>query len=69
MEYYIQLQIKDFQKVIINNSEPLVTEEDGRKVVEIITAIYRSQTDKKPIEFPLQSEYYRNDFNSRFSHK
>jgi UDP-N-acetyl-2-amino-2-deoxyglucuronate dehydrogenase len=69
MEYYIQLQIKDFLMAIINNSESLVTGEDGRKVVEIITAIYRSQRDKKPIKFPLQPEYNRNDFDGRIAYK
>ena len=35
----------------------IITLEDGRRTVELITAIYRSQRDKKPVRFPLQPEY------------
>ena len=53
MEYYHQLQIDDFLKAIIDSSEPLITGEEGRKTVEIFTALYRSQTERRPIKFPL----------------
>ena len=53
MEYYHQLQIADFLKAIIDSREPLITGEEGRKTVEIFTALYRSQTERKPIKFPL----------------
>ncbi len=32
------------------------TLEDGRRTVELITGIYRSYRDKKPIKFPLVPE-------------
>ena len=35
---------------------PLVTGEDGREVVAMFTAIYRSQRDRRPIAFPLSSD-------------
>jgi hypothetical protein len=33
-----------------------VTGEDGRKVVAMFTAIYRSQRGGRPIRFPLSAE-------------
>lgn len=55
-EYYHQLQIDDFLSAIINGRDPLVTGNDGRTTVEIFTAIYRSQRDRKSIRFPLRPE-------------
>ncbi len=56
MVYYMEKQIEDFLQAIENNSEPLVTGEDGRRTVELFTAIYRSTRDNKPVKFPLQPE-------------
>lgn len=56
MVYYMERQIEDFLLAIKNNTEPLVTGEDGRRTVELFTAIYRSTRDNKPIKFPLQPE-------------
>jgi predicted dehydrogenase len=56
VEYYHQLQITEFLKAIIKGQDPLVTGEEGRKTVEIFTAIYRSQRDRKPVKFPLTPE-------------
>jgi len=53
---YIQYQIEDFLKAIENKTDPLVTGEDGRRTVELFTAIYRSSRDNKPIKFPLIPE-------------
>jgi len=53
VEFYHQVQIADFIKAVIQSHDPLVTGEEGRKTVEIFTAIYRSQRDRKPIKFPL----------------
>ena len=44
---------------------PLVPSEEGRKTVEIFTAIYRSQRDGRPVKFPLAPETGRNDFDGR----
>jgi predicted dehydrogenase len=55
MEHYHQLQIGEFLRAVIDSHEPLVTGEEGRKTVEIFTALYRSQGDGKPIKFPLMS--------------
>ena len=68
MNYYHERQIEDFLKAIINGSRPLIDGEDGRKTVELFTAIYRSNRDKKPVKFPLQSEN-GNDFDGRNNSK
>lgn len=47
-------QIKDFVNAIDHNTEPLVTVEDGRRTVELFTAIYRATETGKPIKFPLE---------------
>ncbi len=64
MVYYMERQIENFLQAIQNNTEPLVTGEDGRKTVELFTAIYRSTRDNKPIKFPLNSET-GNDMDGR----
>lgn len=56
MIFYMERQIEDFLQAIENNTEPLVTGEDGRRTVELFTAIYRSTRDNKPVKFPLQPE-------------
>jgi UDP-N-acetyl-2-amino-2-deoxyglucuronate dehydrogenase len=55
-QYYHQLQIQDFLRSILEAHDPMVTGEEGRKTVEIFTAIYRSQRDRRPIQFPLMPE-------------
>lgn len=50
------VQIEDFLGAIQEGRPPLVTLEDGRRTVELITAIYRSNRDRRPIRFPLEPE-------------
>ncbi|HEY5471314.1 MAG TPA: Gfo/Idh/MocA family oxidoreductase [Bacteroidales bacterium] len=50
---YFQYQIEDFLSALEHNREPAVTGEDGRRTVELFTAIYRSTRDNLPIKFPL----------------
>ena len=64
-KYYHQLQIQDFLQSIIEDREPKITGEEGRKTVELFTAIYRSQRDKKPVKFPLAPESEKKDFDGR----
>jgi predicted dehydrogenase len=54
--YYIKCQIEDFIDAIEKNRSPFVTGKDGRRVVELFSAIYRSTRDNKPVSFPLDSE-------------
>lgn len=62
--YFHERQIKDFLKAAINGEKPLIDGEEGRKTVEIFTAIYRSNRDKKAIKLPIKPEY-GNDFDGR----
>jgi UDP-N-acetyl-2-amino-2-deoxyglucuronate dehydrogenase len=64
-KHYHRLQIQDFLQAILEGREPLVTGEEGRKTVEIFTAIYRSQRDRQPVRFPLQPEPNRRDYDGR----
>jgi predicted dehydrogenase len=51
--YYHAMQIQDFLHSICENRPPLVTGRDGRTVVEMFTAIYRSNEQRHPIKFPV----------------
>jgi predicted dehydrogenase len=55
MSYFHQLQIQDFLQAILEDREPLVPGYEGRKHVELFTAIYRSQSQHAPVRFPLQA--------------
>lgn len=65
MEYFHQLQIEDFMDSIVEDRNPKIPGEEGRKTVELFTAIYRSKRDQIPVEFPLQAETDRDDFDGR----
>jgi predicted dehydrogenase len=54
--YYMKCQITEFLDALAKGREPLVTGKDGRRVVELFTAIYRSARDNKPVKFPLYPE-------------
>ena len=56
MEHFHRLQIQDFLRAIIGQKQPSVTGEDGRRTVELFTAIYRATRDRKPVRFPLTRE-------------
>ena len=44
----------DFLDAIDKNREPLVSGEKGRKALEIILAIYKSQKTGKPVDLPCE---------------
>lgn len=52
--HYHTLQIQDFLHAIRAGRPPLVTGEEGRIVVEMFTAIYRSQQEHRPIALPIR---------------
>jgi predicted dehydrogenase len=52
-EHYHALQIQEFLQAVLDHRPPLVTGEEGRIVVEMFTAIYRSQRKRAPIKFPV----------------
>jgi len=43
---------KDFVEAIENDKEPIISGERGRKALEIILAIYKSQMTGKPVDLP-----------------
>jgi predicted dehydrogenase len=56
INYNHYLQIKDFVEAVANGTKPLIDLREGRKTVEIITAIYRTTRDNAPVTFPLYPE-------------
>ncbi|HLW68572.1 MAG TPA: Gfo/Idh/MocA family oxidoreductase [Gemmataceae bacterium] len=50
---YHGLQIQDFLQAIREDRPPRVTGEDGRVVVEMFTAIYRSHKEGRPVKLPI----------------
>lgn len=67
MTYYHQLQIQDFLRAILEDREPAITGLEGRKTVELFTAIYRSQRDRRPVQFPLDAEKGSEGFDGRLA--
>ncbi len=63
--YYHQLQDQDFLQAILEDREPAITGIEGRKTVELFTAIYRSQRDRRPVQFPLDAERGSEDLDGR----
>lgn len=50
---YHAIQIRDFLQAILERREPLVSGEEGRKSVELTTAIYRSARTGESVGFPV----------------
>ncbi|MCL5950163.1 MAG: Gfo/Idh/MocA family oxidoreductase [Chloroflexi bacterium] len=67
MTYYHRLQIKDFLRAIIEDRAPAVDGREGRKLVEIFCAVYRSQRDRQPAKFPLDATIGSEDFDGRLA--
>ena len=55
IEYYIRMQDRDFIMAVLNDTEPLITAREGRKTVEIFSAIYTSTRENKPVRWPIVS--------------
>ena len=51
--YFHTQQIRDFLEAVRQKRQPLITGEDGRRTVELFTAIYRSNRTGSPVKFPL----------------
>jgi predicted dehydrogenase len=51
--HYHALQIQDFLRAVREGRPPLVTGADGRAVVELFTAIYRSNHERRVVALPL----------------
>ena len=48
-KHYHRLQIRDFLQAILEGRPPMVSGEEGRKTVEIFSAIYRAHRDGRPV--------------------
>jgi UDP-N-acetyl-2-amino-2-deoxyglucuronate dehydrogenase len=68
MSHYHRLQIEDFLEAVRDDRPPLVDGTEGRKVLEIITAIYRSQRDGRPVRFPVSAEPGGTDYDGRLTY-
>ncbi len=66
ISYYHERQIGDFLDAIVDDRDPVVTGQDGRRVVELFTAVYRSQRDGRSVSFPLRPER-RKDHDGRLN--
>jgi predicted dehydrogenase len=53
--HYHELQVREFLQSVLAGRPPMVTGEEGRKTVEIFTAIYRSQRERRAIRFPVDA--------------
>jgi predicted dehydrogenase len=53
MTHYHQLQLADFLSAVLEDGEPLVDGEAGRRVVELFTGVYRSQLQHASVHLPL----------------
>ena len=57
----------DFLLAILEDRDPLVDGREGRKLVEIFTAVYRSQRDQRPVRFPLDAIDGAEQFDGRLA--
>jgi predicted dehydrogenase len=65
--HYIRLQVQDFLRAVLDGRPPLVTGAEGRKTVEIFTAVYRSQRDGRPVRFPVSADEGSQDLDGRLA--
>ena len=65
--HYLALQIQDFLDAIIQDREPAVSGREGRKSVELFTAIYRAHRDGRPVRFPLDAVRGAKQFDGRLA--
>ena len=56
MEHFHRLQMQDFLRAILERRPPAITGDDGRRTVELFTAIYRATRERKAVRFPLRAE-------------
>jgi predicted dehydrogenase len=68
-EHYHQLQVQDFVQAVLDDREPMVTGIEGRKTVELFTAIYRSRRDRKPVKFPIDPTTGSEEFDGRLTQR
>ncbi len=67
LTHYHKLQIQDFLLAILQDHDPGIGGREGRKLVEIFTAVYRSQRDRRPVKFPLDAIEGSERFDGRLA--
>lgn len=67
MTHYHYRQIEDFLKGILYDRPLAVDGREGRKHVELFSAIYRSQRDRAPVKFPLDATLGSHGFDGRLA--
>jgi UDP-N-acetyl-2-amino-2-deoxyglucuronate dehydrogenase len=67
MTHYHKLQVQDFLQSIQEGRAPAVTGREGRKHVELFTAIFRSQRDGRPVKFPPSAQMGSEAFDGRLA--
>jgi len=53
VQHYITLQNRDFISAVLQGRAPEITGKEGRKTVEIFTAIYRSMQENQVVRWPI----------------
>lgn len=54
IEYYIRMQNHDFVMAVLNDTQPFIPATEGRRTVEIFTAIYESTKTNAPVKWPIK---------------
>lgn len=55
VQHYHTLEVREFLRAVIEDRPPAVSGEEGRIVVEMIEAIYRSSRSGRAIRFPVEA--------------
>jgi predicted dehydrogenase len=53
MAHFHALQVRDFLGAALEGREPAVTAQDGRRTVELFTALYQANASGRPVRLPL----------------
>lgn len=53
MQHFHRLQVEEFLNAALEGRQPSVSGVDGRRTVELFTAIYQSSLSGKPVQFPV----------------
>jgi predicted dehydrogenase len=68
MTHYHERQIEEFLTALAEDREPLVNGEAGRAVVELFTAVYAAERNRRPIRFPVEARDFTGACYARSSH-
>jgi len=54
MTHYHEVQLGDFLSAVLEDRQPAIDGEAGRRVVELFSAVYQSQREGQAVKFPLK---------------